>query len=257
MSLTKKKFGVVALVAALGTFLVSAQLSSATHVRPKGATPLYVPLVIAYKQCNTYGSPNSTHNGGVPGPSCAPPLGPQQESQFLWVGTPDTPGNLSAANFTGFVRLVVKTTSPEDVLISSSATDVRCKPSVSAAVCNSANTGTAGPDYSGALTGTSQIRITDHWNGASTTDTGTVVDLPFSVPESCVNTTSTSIGGACSTSTSANSVVPGAVADTKRANVEVQTISIFDGGSTGIGGGGVAPPPPDSTRFLTQGIFIP
>jgi len=49
MILTKKKFGVVALVAALGTFLVSAQLSSATHVRPKGATPLYVPLVIAYK----------------------------------------------------------------------------------------------------------------------------------------------------------------------------------------------------------------
>ena len=43
----------------------------------------------------------------------------------------------------------------------------------------------------------------------------------------------------------------------KRANVEIQTISVFDGGSTGIGGGGVAPPPPDSTRFLTQGIFIP
>ena len=133
MILTKKKFGVVALVAALGALMVSAQLSSATHVRPKGATPLYVPLVIAYKQCNTYGAPNSTHNGGVPGPSCAPPLGPQQESQFLWVGTPDTPGNLSAANSIGFIRLVVKTTSPEDVLITSSATDIRCKPATSAA----------------------------------------------------------------------------------------------------------------------------
>ena len=257
MTLTKKKFGVVALVAALGTFLVSAQLSSATHVRPKGATPLYVPLVIAYKQCNTYGSPNSTHNGGVPGPSCAPPLGPQQESQFLWVGTPDTPGNLSAANSIGFIRLVVKTTSPEDVLITSNGTDVRCKPSVSAAVCNSANSGLAGPDYSGNLTGTAQIRITDHFNGASGTDTGTVVDLPFSVPASCVNTVSTSIGGTCSTSTTANATVPGAVADGKRGNVEIQTISINDGGSTGIGGGGVAPPPPDSTRFATQGIFIP
>ena len=151
---------------------------------------------------------------------------------------------------------MVKTTSPEDVLITSNGTDVRCKPATSAAVCNSANT-VAGPDYSGSLTGTSQIRITDHFNGTSGTDTGTVVDLPFSVPASCVNTVSTSIGGTCSTSTTANATVPGAVADGKRGNVEIQTISIFDGGSTGIGGGGVAPPPPDSTRFLTQGIFIP
>ena len=43
----------------------------------------------------------------------------------------------------------------------------------------------------------------------------------------------------------------------KRGNVEIQTLQVFDGGSTGIGGGGVAPPPPDSTRFATQGIFIP
>ena len=258
MTLTKKKsFGAVALVAALGTLLVSAQLSSATHVRPKGASPLYVPLVIAYKQCGTYGTPNSTHNGGVPGAACAPPLGPQQESQFLWVGTPDTPNNLSAAQFLGNVKLTVKTTSPEDVIIQSSGTDIRCKPATNAAVCNSANTGLAGPDYSGHLTGTAQIRITDHFCGTSTTDTCTVVDLPFSVPADCVNTASTSIGGTCSTNTTANTVVPGAVADTKRGNVEIQTISVNDGGSTGIGGGGVAPPPPDSTRFLTQGIFIP
>jgi hypothetical protein len=48
MSLSKKLFG-VALITALGTSLLSAQLSSATHVRPKGASPLHVPIVIAYK----------------------------------------------------------------------------------------------------------------------------------------------------------------------------------------------------------------
>src|SRR5919204_3610059 len=119
MTLSKKKLGVVALIAALGTLLVSAHLTSATHVRPKGASPLYVPLVIAYKECANSGgaNPNSVHGGAANFPSCTAPLGPQQESQYLTVGTPDTPGNGAAPNFIGSVKLAVKTTSPEDVLI--------------------------------------------------------------------------------------------------------------------------------------------
>jgi len=254
MTLTRKKFGVVALVAALGTLLVSAQLSSATHPRPKGASPLYVPLVIAYKQCV---SSNSNHNGGVALPSCVPQT---QESQYLTVGSPDANG--AAANSIGNIKLVVKTTSPEDVLITSNATDIRCKPATNPAVCNSANSVgsppvATPPDYSGSLTGTAQIRITDHWNGTSQTASGTVTDAPFSVPAQCVNTASTAIGGTCSTNTTANAVVPGAVGDGKKGNVEIQTLQVYDGGSTGIGGGGIAPPPPDSTRFATQGILIP
>jgi hypothetical protein len=260
MTLRKKLFG-VAMVAALGTVLVSAQLSSATHVRPKGASPFYVPTVIAYKAC---GTPNSTHQGGVAGPSCVAPNGPIQESNFLTVGTPDANG--AGANSTGFIRLVVKITSPEDVLITSQGTDVRCKPATATTVCAPANANAAdGPDYTGDLTGSAQIRITDHWNGTSTTDAGTVTDLPFSVPTNlhCTATNSTTpplgntIGATCGTNTSANAVVPGAVGDTKRGNVEIQTIQIFDGGVNGIGGGGVVPPPPGSTRFATQGIFIP
>jgi hypothetical protein len=248
MTLSMKKFGVVAMVAALGTFLVSAQLSSANHPRPKGATPLYVPLAVAYKQCT---SSNSTHQGGVPGPSCT---NFAQDSNFLTVGTPAANG--AAANAIGFIRLVVKATSPEDVLITSSLSDVRCKPATSTTVCNSTNA-IDGPDYSGGLTGTSQIRITDHWNGAGGTTPATVSDLPFSVPSSCVNTADTATGGTCSTSTSANAVVTGAVGDAKQGNVEIQTLQVFDGGSAGIGGGGVVPPPPGATRFMTQGIFIP
>src|SRR5919109_4381658 len=172
LTLSKKLFA-VALIAALGTLLGSAQFSSATHVRPSGASPLYVPIAIAYKQCTT---PNSTHSGALAAPSCTAPLGPRQESQYLQVGTGDANG--AAANLVGSIKLVVKATSPEDVLMTLSATDIRCKPATAGTVCNSPNLGTAGPDYSGQLQGLFQMRVTDHWNGASTTDPGTMVDLP-------------------------------------------------------------------------------
>jgi hypothetical protein len=182
----------------------------------------------------------------VAAPSCVPPT---QDSNFLTVGTPDANG--AGANSTGFIRLVVKSTSPEDVLITSSGTDVRCKAATSATVCNSANAAD-GPDYSGQLQGTANIRITDHFNGATGTDTGTVIDLPFPVNANCVNTaTNTAVGGTCSANTSANATVPNAVADGKRGNVEIQTISVNDGGASGVAAS------PDATRAFTQGIFIP
>jgi hypothetical protein len=141
MTLNKKLFGIVALAAALGAVLVSAQLSSATHVRPKGATPLRVPLVVAYKQCIPPG--NSTHGLPLNFPSCVPPT---QQSNFLTVGTPDANG--AAANMTGFILLKVKITSPEDVAIISQGTDVRCRPATSSTVCTSPNS-IGGADYSG------------------------------------------------------------------------------------------------------------
>src|SRR5919108_2521712 len=77
LTLSKKLFA-VALIAALGTLLGSAQFSSATHVRPSGASPLYVPIAIAYKQCT---APNSTHGGGLAGPPCTAPLPPPPGAQ--------------------------------------------------------------------------------------------------------------------------------------------------------------------------------
>jgi hypothetical protein len=246
MTQSKKLFGVMAMIAALGTVLVSAQLSSATHVRPKGATPLYVPLVVAYKQC-VGGA--SQHGAPLSFASCVPPT---QESSFLTVGTPDANG--AAANMSGFIKLVVKPTSPEDVLITSNLTDVRCKPGsgISGTVCTGANTDSAGSDYSGQLQGNATIRITDHYNGSPTfTSAGTVQDIGFPVTANCVNTTGTTVGGTCSANTSANAVVPGSVPDGKRGNVEIQTIQINDGGAAGVAGA------PDATRYSTQGIFIP
>jgi len=245
MTLSKKLFGIVAVVAALGTVLVSAQLSSATHVRPKGATPMRVSIVPAFKACAAPG--NRTHGAPLAFPSCNPPV---QTSNSLTVGAPDANG--AAANSVSFVLLKVKGTSPEDVLIQSSGTDVRCKAGVSPTVCSSANTAD-GPDYSGQLQGNAMIRISDHYNGPGLNEAATVIDIPFPVTTTCANTAGdATIGGLCQVNTSANAVVPGSVKDLQRGVVEIQPIQINDGGTDGQ-----VNTTADNTLFAVQGIFIP
>ena len=242
MTRRKKLLGVVVLAAAFGTVLVTAQLSSATHVRPKGATPIRASMVPAFKAC---AAPNRTHGAPLAFPSCNPPV---QASNFLTIGSPDANG--AGANGTAFVLLKVKATSPEDVLITSTGTDIRCQPATAATVCNSANAGD-GPDYSGQVQGNATIRISDHYNGPSLTEAATVTDIPFPVNGTCANTTSTSIGGTCSVNTSANAVVVGSVKDTQRGVVEISQLQIFDGGADGN------VTTADNTLFAVQGIFIP
>jgi hypothetical protein len=242
MTRSKKILGLVGLAAAFGTVLVSAQLSTASHVRPKGATPFRVPLVPAFKACAT---PNRTHGAPLAFPSCNPP---QPESGFVTHGAPDWNG--AAANSIGFVLLRVDAIPPEDVLITSSGSDVRCLPATAAAVCNSPNAAD-GPDYSGQVQGDATIRISDHYNGVGLNEAATVVDIPFPVNATCTNTSLTTIGGLCAVSTSANAVVPGSVKDNQRGIVEIGQIHINDGGADGQ----VATAP--NTVMSRQGIFIP
>ena len=228
--------------------LVAAEMASATHPRPKGATPFRVPVVPAYNQC---AAPNRTHGPPLAFPSCNPPV---QSSNSITIGTPDANG--AAANAEGFVKLEVLVGVPgppddSDVLITSSGSDVRCKGSTAA--CGSANAA-GGADYTGELQGNATIRITDHFNAIAAgggTDPATVVDIPFPVNASCASTASTAIGGLCTANTSANATVPGAVKDGKRAIVEIGQIQITDGGPDGL----VATSP--NTLFAVQGIFIP
>ena len=226
---------------ALGLMVVS-QVASATHVRPKGASPLRASLVPSFKACAT---PNRTHGAPLAFPSCNPPV---QTSNFLTIGSPDANG--AGANSTGFILLKVKTTSPEDVLITSSITDVRCQAATAAAVCNSPNAAD-GPDYSGGVQGNATIRISDHYNGPTLTEAATVVDIPFPVNGTCANTTATTVGGTCSVNTTANAVVVGSVKDTQRGVIEIGQLQIFDGGADGN------VTTADNTLFEVQGIFIP
>lgn len=252
--MTIKRKMVLPLALALGALgmMVVAQMASATHPRPKGATPLRVSLAVAYKAC---ASPNRQHGAPLATLSCNPPV---QASTRLTVGTGDAWAGTTPKSV-GSVRLDVKTSSPEDVKIVSSISDVRCIGNSTPGFCTTANTDNAGvPDYSGELNGTANIRITDHFNGpigacGACADPATGQDLAFPVTATCSNVPADgTVGSTCTANTTANGTVLGSVQDNKRANVEVQQINILDGGSDGT-----AATTADNTLFETQGIWIP
>jgi hypothetical protein len=239
--MSRKKLPQAIAFTALGV-LVIVQLASATHVRPRGATPLRVALVPAFKQCT---SPNRTHGAPLAFPSCAPPV---QSSNYLTVGTPDANG--AAANSQGFVLLKVKQPSfDNEVVINASISDVRCRPGTAASVCGSANA-TDGPDYAGELQIYTTIRVSDHYNGPNLDEAATVQDIPFPVNMFCVSTADTSTGGVCNVGPQA-SCPPNCSISGRRTVVEVGQIEVYDGGPDGSVGTA------DNTPFMRQGIFIP
>ena len=213
---------------------------TAGYPRPRGATPMRVPLVLAYDQCT---SGNRTHGPPLAFPSCNPP---GQVSTSVTVGTPDANG--AAANSIGSVHLgvVVGVPGPPDdsnLSITTSLTDVRCKGTTTA--CGGANTA-GGSDYTGELTAVLRVRLTDkHSSTPQTTQ-----DFPLRATAPCVTTASTSEGGSCSLATSANAIVPGTITDGKRAIWGLDQIQVFDGGPDGL----------DSTTpnavFAVQGLFV-
>jgi hypothetical protein len=245
--MSKGKKTALALVATAFALLPAAS-ALAGHPRPKGATPVLVSFVPAFKQCT---ASNSNHGTPLAAPSCNPPV---QTSNFLTVGSPDAGGG--AANMTGNLRIDVITGVPgppddTDVKLVSNITDVRCKVGA-ATTCGSANAAN-GPDYIGSLQLNATIRISDHYNGTSQADPATVTDLPFPVTAACTQTSAdTARGSNCGFNTTANGVVPGAAKDGKRGIVEISQIHVNDGGTDGIGSTEA-----DNTLFLNQGIFLP
>jgi hypothetical protein len=241
----------VALPAAAVLLVVSLMMvagsATATHVRPKSATPFYASVVPAYQTCTT---PNRVHAAPLSYSSCNPPV---QTSPNLTMGSPDANG--AAANGTGFIKLVVTNgpgTNDADVSITSVGTDIRCQGATVA--CGAANAA-AGPDYVGALLGTASLNITDH-NNATTpagpfTDAATGTQPSFPVVATCASTASTSVGSTCSATTTANGTAPGAVVEGKRGIVEISQLQIYDGGPDGTPNTG------NESLFAVQGIFIP
>jgi hypothetical protein len=261
---------------ALGFFIAmlglasGAQMTSASHLRPTGATPLREALVVAYKACpnDVVTAPNSTHGGTFPAggsnDSCTPAVA---TSDSLEVGTPDATG--ARATLIGSVTLRVQLNDlpdPNDVLINASIADVRCRTSTDASVCNPTSTlpnVAAGQDYTGKLLVSIPTRITDHYNddGSSNfTDSGTVSDAAFEfsfpVTAACEPTDTPpagdKTGSTCAESTSMNALVPGSIQTGNRANVQIPgPIDVFDGGPDGD----VSTSP--NTLFLERGYFVP
>jgi Tol biopolymer transport system component len=209
------------------------------YPRPKGATPIRVPLVPAYQQCT---SPNRTHGSPLAFPSCNPP---DQTSSYLTVGTPDANG--AGANSSGYVRFAVGPGDPRtgtdeaDVGIKVSLSDVRNKSDLS--------------DYTGELAEQTSIRMTDKYNavtGAIATDPATVEDVSIPIAVPCAASASTTIGSDCNLATTMDTVIPGTVTESKRSVWELGPVQVFDSGADG-NPFSLA----DNTLFETQGVFVP
>ena len=212
------------------------------YPRPKGATPMRISLVPGFQAC---ANPNRSHGAPLAFGSCSPPV---QASANLTVGTPDANG--AAANFVGFMKLGVVAGSPgppedSDVTITTSLGDVRCKALIAACA------GGALSDYTGELLARARLRVTDRLNGSSGNEPATVSDFTFPVTIPCNPTTSTATGSLCSVTTTANTVTPGAIKDTKRANAELDQMQVDDGGADGLAS------TPDNSVFAVQGVFVP
>jgi hypothetical protein len=202
-----------------------------TYARPKGATPLRVPLVPAFRQCTVA---NTTHGAPLAFGSCAPPA---QESSSLTVGTSEANGlpNVSV----GSVLLKAKPGDPAtpaneaDVLLNFSLTDVR-------------RSDTLAP-YQGEVLVVLDVRITDRLNPSN--EAATVTDQELSFYAVC----SADQGGRCQLGpVSLNSIIPSVVRENKRSIWELDRIRVFDGGPDDN-----INTPGDNQLFATQGLFAP
>jgi hypothetical protein len=103
-------------------------------------------------------------------------------------------------------------------------------------------------DYLGELSPRLRIQATDKEpSGVAST----VLKFPLRYTVPCTSTVDTTIGSTCAADTTVKALVPGAIADLRRAIWELDQIKVYDGGNDGI----VATEP--NLPFATQGVFIP
>jgi hypothetical protein len=205
------------------------------YARPKGATPVSVPLVNAYDQCL---APNRTHGAPLAWPSCSPPA---LSSAQLTSGTPDANGK--APNATALVAYAVRTGDPStaqddaDVRLVARLTDVRRRQDLA--------------DYTGELSLLTAVRLTDNASGSATTDRATVEDFTLPARMPCAVTADAGVGATCGLDTTLDAIVAGAAREGSRAVWELRQAQVTDGGSDGDVN--TAP----NTVFARQGLFVP
>jgi hypothetical protein len=202
-------------------------------VRPKGASPLRVSLVPAFGKCN---APDATHGAPLAYPSC---LVPRKLSQYLTMGTPDANGRGPKATDS-----VTLTAIPGDPATSASEADVELDATITDVRGDSA-AGTY-PDYLGELRVLMSLRLTQR------VEIQTTSDFPFDWTVPCAGTADTNVGSTCSITTSANSLLPGAVIERYRTIWQVGQVQVQDGGEDGEGA-----TEGDNTLYLKQGVFVP
>ena len=200
------------------------------QARPLGATPMYLPLTVAFNQCT---AANATHEAPLAFAACVPP---RPSSPDLTVGEPLVNGK--APNFSGFVRFRALAADTE---ITASLTDVRCARPLIGGYC--AGGGGALADYAGDLQLAYEFRLTDRNYSASRA--GTMVEVPVTATVPCTINGDPATGSTCSLSTTLNSIVGGsAVLAGQRSSFELSNVEIQG-------------PPPGYEAFARPGIFQP
>jgi hypothetical protein len=207
---------------------------AAGYARPKGATPLRVSLVPAYKPCS---APNREHGPPLSFASCNPPA---QESSQLTVGTPDANGPAAAfvasAKYETLAGNAATSADEADVRFDVSITDVRRQGTLA--------------DYTGFLRVVSTVRITDKNSGMGS-EPATLGDLDMGAIVPCAETVGTA-GATCSLSTTFDAITPGFVQEGRRTIWDMDRVRVFDGG--------LDDNPytlSDNTLFAVQGVFVP
>jgi hypothetical protein len=179
-------------------------------VRPRGATPMYLPLTVAFDDCGA----GPTHDPPFGGTTCGPP---RQSSSDLTVGEPTVNGK--PANMVGYVR--ISTLSPSNGKVEVSISDVRCK-TLFANGC-----GTLLGDYTNFVRLGLQYQITDRAAAGGSAATVALAILSANVP--CTATADPNTGSTCQLTTDLNTMVPGAVVNGKRASWVLLKATIYDG----------------------------
>ena len=221
-------------------------IETVPYARPKGASPVRVPLVPAFRECT---DPALQHGPPLAYGSCHV----DGSSGTATVGTPDANG--APARSVGHLRLFyvpgTRIAPPDDtdVKLAVHVTDVRCR--AGAAACGAANS-VGGADYEVELQGLLTVRITDAQNGPLYRESATVDDASLALPIQCTGTPSQDEGGICQAVSSFNALTPGLVRGKSRAIFELGTIDVYDGGADAN-----ATTAADNERFLTQGVFAP
>lgn len=193
------------------------------QVRPQGATPLRLPLTIAFDDCGAGPTHSPPFNTSTCGPAKA-------SSPDLTVGEPLVNGKPSKAN--GFIRIDA-TSSPSNGQVNVSIKDVRCANYFSGC---SVLLG----DYTSFVNLALDFQITDRATPAGTAATIKQVALTHTVP--CTATADTTVGSTCQLATDLNSIVPGAIVTGKRASWVLLDATIYD---------------TSSHKFMVPGMFYP
>jgi Tol biopolymer transport system component len=210
-------------------------LPTASYAHPQSGPSLQTSLVPTFRPCGTGANPSDgQHSPPLGTQSCLPPASGSNVARF-------GPSSVGAASFTVVPGDSDATNGDQaDVTLSASLSDVRT-PAGADYVPNP-----SGPD----LTEVTRLRFTDkanNYGGASATAT----EYDFRVPIDCAATSDPAVGSTCSTSTSADALLPGFITEQRQTVVQAFRVRVDDAGTNGTTGDS------DDRIFAMQGVYVP